>query len=123
MSVPSKYGLLRIWGWVLRVLAVLFLIGCLVLASVVYGWRQWASGSAIEIIPVVGAALLAIIGVVNAVTWIVRASELTLLDDVEQRTRANQQSIDRVMRLTEVQASGPSTLTTQPLPTIGGDLR
>ena len=117
MNVPSKYGLLKVAGWVLIILAVVFLIACIA------GGVQLGNITA-AMIPNGGSNILTlgliVFGVANFVAWIVKANELFALADVEQNTRVNQQAIERVMRLTEVQVTGGGS-STQPLPTMGSD--
>ena len=116
MNVPSRYGLLRVVGWLLRILALVILIACIVGAI-------WISnnipppGSGINIL----VPIVIVVGIANFIGWWVRGSMLNLLDDVEQRTRANAQAIERVMRLTEVQVTsgGMTGSSTQPLPAMG----
>ncbi|NJM42247.1 MAG: hypothetical protein HC853_16650 [Anaerolineae bacterium] len=114
MNVPSKYGLLKVAGWVLIILAVVFLVAC-ILIGLQLGQQfagAWPEGS--SNILTIG---LIVLGIANFISWIVKANELFALADVEKNTRVNQQAIERVMRLTEVQVTGGGS-STQPLPTM-----
>jgi hypothetical protein len=114
MNVPSKYGLLKVAGWVLIILAVVFLVACIL------GGVQLGNATA-DLIPNGGSNILTlgliVLGVANFISWVVKANELFALADVEKNTRVNQQAIERVMRLTEVQVTGGGA-STQPLPTM-----
>ena len=116
MNVPSRYGLLRVVGWILQVLGVVICIACIV-GGIALGNATTFAGSGSNILTI---ALVAV-GVINLVGYLVRGSVLKLLDDMEQRTRANAQAIERVMRLTEVQVTSGSVTgsSTQPLPAMG----
>ncbi len=116
MNVPSRYGLLRVVGWLLRILALVILIACIV-GAIWISNNVPAPTSGINILTV----LAVVVGIANFIGWWVRGSMLNLLDDVEQRTRANAQAIERVMRLTEVQVTsgGMTGSSTQPLPAMG----
>lgn len=116
MNVPSRYGLLRVVGWLLRILALVILIACIVGAIWISNNTAFAGSGGNIITPI-----LIVVGIFNFIGWWVRGSVLNLLDDVEQRTRANAQAIERVMRLTEVQVTsgGMTGSSTQPLPAMG----
>jgi ABC-type multidrug transport system fused ATPase/permease subunit len=113
MNVPSKYGLLKVAGWLLIILSVVFLAICIYLSV-------WVGGLTADMFPG-GVNILSlipiIIGVVSFISWIVKANELFALSDAERNSRVNQQAIERVMRLTEVQVTGGGS-STQPLPTM-----
>ena len=113
MNVPSKYGLLRIGGWVLVILGIVFIIACIVGGLALGQATSWMGGGS-NILTIV----VIVFGIANGISWIVKANELLALADVERNTRANQQAIERVMRLTEVQVTNPGSAT-QPLPTMG----
>jgi uncharacterized membrane protein len=114
MNVPSKYGLLKVAGWVLILLSVVFLVLCILasvwVSGVTAGYEFPGGVNFLALIPI-------IVGVVSFISWIVKATELFALSDTERNSRVNQQSIERVMRLTEVQVTGGGS-STQPLPTM-----
>jgi len=113
MNVPSKYGLLKVAGWVLIILSVVFLVICIYLSVLISGATAGMFPGGINILSLIPI----IIGVVSFISWIVKATELFALSDAERNSRVNQQSIERVMRLTEVQVTGGGS-STQPLPTM-----
>lgn len=113
MNVPSKYGLLKIGGWVLVILAIVLIVACIIGGIALGQATAWMGGGS-NILTIIVIAF----GLANGISWLVKANELFALADVERNTRANQQAIERVMRLTEVQVTSPGSAT-QPLPTMG----
>jgi hypothetical protein len=113
MNVSSKYGLLRIAGVLLIILAIVFAAACIIGGITLPSMLPDFGMGGTNILTII----LVVLGLANGIAWIVKGTELMALDDVEKNTRANQQAIERVMRLTEVQVTGSGS-STQPLPTM-----